>query len=57
MKYSTQKRFIEIHRARRVIALLFVALALLPITARGQEKKPNIVVIFGDDIGMWNVGA
>ena len=20
-------------------------------------KKPNIVVIFGDDIGMWNVGA
>jgi arylsulfatase A-like enzyme len=22
-----------------------------------QEKKPNIVVIWGDDIGMWNVGA
>ena len=22
-----------------------------------QEKKPNILVIFGDDIGMWNVGA
>jgi arylsulfatase len=22
-----------------------------------QQKKPNIVVIFGDDIGMWNVGA
>jgi len=22
-----------------------------------QPKKPNIVVIFGDDIGMWNVGA
>src|SRR5262245_35410969 len=21
-----------------------------------QEKKPNIVVIFGDDIGTWNVG-
>ena len=21
-----------------------------------QQKKPNIVVIFGDDIGMWNVG-
>ncbi len=22
-----------------------------------QTKKPNIVVIMGDDIGMWNVGA
>ena len=21
------------------------------------DKKPNILVIFGDDIGMWNVGA
>jgi arylsulfatase A-like enzyme len=21
-----------------------------------QQGKPNIVVIFGDDIGMWNVG-
>ena len=22
-----------------------------------QEQKPNIVVIMGDDIGMWNIGA
>ena len=22
-----------------------------------QSSKPNILVIFGDDIGMWNVGA
>jgi arylsulfatase A-like enzyme len=25
--------------------------------ASAQEKKPNIVVIMGDDIGMWNIGA
>ena len=25
--------------------------------ASAQQKKPNILVIFGDDIGMWNVGA
>ena len=25
--------------------------------ALAQEKKPNIVVIMGDDIGMWNIGA
>jgi arylsulfatase len=22
-----------------------------------QEQKPNILVIFGDDIGMYNIGA
>jgi len=25
--------------------------------ASAQDKKPNIVVIMGDDIGMWNIGA
>ena len=25
--------------------------------AKAQEKKPNILVIMGDDIGMWNIGA
>ena len=25
--------------------------------ASAQEKKPNIIVIMGDDIGMWNIGA
>jgi len=34
------------------------ALVLLMVSlAHAQDKKPNIVVIFGDDIGMWNVGA
>ncbi|MGO8926716.1 MAG: arylsulfatase [Limisphaerales bacterium] len=26
-------------------------------TARAADKKPNIVVFMGDDIGMWNIGA
>src|SRR5271169_433977 len=25
--------------------------------ASAQAKKPNIVVIMGDDIGIWNIGA
>jgi len=37
------------------VATLFSAAA--PPAAKAQEKKPNIVVIMGDDIGMWNIGA
>jgi len=33
-----------------------VAFTLLAMDARAQQK-PNIVVIWGDDIGYWNVGA
>jgi arylsulfatase A-like enzyme len=25
--------------------------------AQTQEKKPNILIIWGDDIGMWNISA
>lgn len=35
---------------------LLVLLLFFFVTAVAQ-KKPNIVVIWGDDIGMWNVGA
>ena len=35
---------------------LFLVLALLAINATAQEK-PNILVIWGDDIGYWNVSA
>jgi arylsulfatase A-like enzyme len=33
-----------------------VMAAAVPAIAQ-QTKKPNIVVIMGDDIGMWNIGA
>src|SRR6516162_8722104 len=33
-----------------------VTLASVPATAQ-QDQKPNILVIMGDDIGMWNIGA
>ena len=42
----------------------FVVLTLLTFTALGltgspaaAQQKPNIVVIMGDDIGIWNIGA
>src|SRR5882762_4922010 len=46
---------------RRLLAksrwLAIAALLALALPAAAQQKKPNIVVIMGDDIGMWNIGA
>ncbi len=37
------------------------ALSLMPLTASTAQSQtprpPNILVIMGDDIGMWNIGA
>ena len=47
-----------IRRGVLVFAALLVGLGLtIPPSLSAQEKKPNIVVIFGDDIGYWNVSA
>src|SRR5204863_1374731 len=32
-------------------------IAMIATAAQAQDKKPNIVFIMGDDIGMWNIGA
>jgi arylsulfatase A-like enzyme len=41
------------------LTVLTASTALLGVggTAHAQTKKPNILVIMGDDIGMWNIGA
>jgi len=39
-----------------LVALLVSVLYLSPAIAQ-QTDKPNILVIFGDDIGMWNISA
>jgi arylsulfatase A-like enzyme len=52
---TTQPRFwmrAGLMRGVAVVALLFVA-----ISAIAQNKKPNILVIFGDDIGQTNISA
>ena len=48
------------HRNRTILTILLMALGVALVgtpTAYAQEKKPNILVIMGDDIGMWNIGA
>ena len=38
-----------------LVGLWLMAAAVLPLTA--QQKKPNILVIFGDDVGYFNISA
>src|SRR5271155_3881534 len=40
-----------------ILPIVALALALTASPASAQGKKPNIVVIMGDDIGIWNIGA
>src|SRR5438067_2533147 len=37
--------------------LVAMANTHLTIAHQGDAKKPNILFIMGDDIGMWNIGA
>jgi arylsulfatase len=44
-------------RTSAAIVLAATGFVVSATPAFAQGKKPNIVVIFGDDIGYWNVGA
>ena len=39
------------------LAMVGATTMLCAPAAAQQQQKPNIVVIMGDDIGMWNIGA
>ena len=45
-------------RIQKLILTLAFGLAItVAASAKAQDKKPNIMFIMGDDIGMWNIGA
>ena len=47
-------------RSIQIIAALVLALVCINTTARAQNKpakKPNILIIWGDDIGQFNISA
>jgi arylsulfatase A-like enzyme len=49
---------LAIRRATRgTAAVATVLVVLMCVMAQAQEKKPNILVIFGDDIGQSNISA
>jgi len=39
-----------------VMTCVATTIASIPASAQQQGQKPNILVITGDDIGMWNEG-
>ena len=41
-------------KIKRYLTAMALGLAFLGSTAYGEQKKPNILVIWGDDIGYWN---
>src|SRR6478609_8092126 len=40
-----------------VSLLLAVTVTILPAAAQQQQRRPNILVIMGDDVGWFNIGA
>src|SRR5262245_39656664 len=57
MKLNTSlapwRRFRSILRSTQVTALALCAITV-SVSAQAADKKPNILVIWGDDIGTWN---
>jgi arylsulfatase A-like enzyme len=48
------------NRRKRILGAIAALTLLLVVGANqgtAQTKQPNILVIMGDDIGMWNIGA
>src|SRR5271157_3852359 len=49
-------------RSANSLATIMVGVVMAAVfgfasSAQAQAQKPNIVVIMGDDIGYWNIGA
>jgi arylsulfatase len=44
-------------RLTTVLALIALVIVGVAIPASAQTKKPNILIIWGDDIGYWNISA
>jgi len=47
----------KVLRAAGVLTLVLLAILALAGGPAAAQQKPNIVVIMGDDIGIWNIGA
>ena len=44
-------------RIIRIVSIILLLASVTAVRVNAQQKKPNILVIFGDDIGYWNISA
>ena len=44
-------------RIATIVMASLVLVTVVPFAQAAPDKKPNILVMFGDDIGMWNISA
>jgi arylsulfatase A-like enzyme len=59
VKRNVKRKETKMGYKTRIWSIVFVIVVVLALAA-GQavaQQKPNIVVIMGDDIGIWNIGA
>lgn len=52
-----RKQWVKALAGLQALLFLVMSLPLYTPLARAQEKKPNILVIMGDDVGWFNIGA
>ena len=52
-----QKKYTRSLAFLQVVVFLAMSLPIYTPLARAQGKKPNILVIMGDDVGWFNIGA
>ena len=51
------KHIMRMGRMLSLSLLVFFAGVITSVTSASAQQKPNIIMIMGDDIGMWNIGA
>jgi arylsulfatase A-like enzyme len=59
-KESKMSRFVSLNMAGRALTSMMAVFAVMllgPTCASAQQQKPNILVIWGDDIGGFNISA
>src|SRR5580698_7481708 len=44
-------------RKARVVSITLLLMSVTAVCVNAQTKKPNIVVIMSDDVGIWNISA
>src|SRR5271156_6123668 len=44
-------------RIIRIVSIILLLASVTAVCVNAQQKKPNIVVIMADDVGVWNISA